>query len=132
MFFSSLSSVCFRWLKEVGEICRVRESWQNWKLPMKKRRCQKNAFPNQHDIWQSDIFIDDLRIQSHTPLGLKPKLLPGFTEGKRPIVIVKILLPVTIVHFYIYVELLELVTGQNETHFFVNSPLWWKNNQRQN
>ena len=40
------------------------------------------------------------------------------TGCKSPIVIVKIVLPVTVVSFYIYVELLELVTGHNEIHFF--------------
>ena len=42
----------------------------------------------------------------------------GCTECKRPIVIVKIVLPVTVVGFNIYVELLELVTGHNEIQFF--------------
>ena len=36
----------------------------------------------------------------------------GCTGCKRPIVIVKIVLPVTVVSFYIYVELLELVRGK--------------------
>ena len=35
---------------------------------------------------------------------------------------VKIVLPVTVESFYIYVELLELVTGHNEIHFFL-----WQN-----
>ena len=42
----------------------------------------------------------------------------GCTGYKRPIVIVKIVLPVSVVGFYIYVESLELVTGHNEIQFF--------------
>ena len=37
--------------------------------------------------------------------------------------IVKIVLPVTVVSFYIYVELLELVAGHNEIQSFMNSSL---------
>ena len=50
----------------------------------------------------------------------KPALFQGFTECKRPIVIVKIVLSVIIVSFYIDVEL-ELVTGQNGIQFYMNS-----------
>ena len=60
-----------------------------------------------------------------TCVSNKPALFQGFTECKRPIVIVKIVLPVTVVGFNIYVELLELVTGHNEIQFFyeLNSSL---------
>ena len=39
-------------------------------------------------------------------------------ECKRLIGIIKIVLPVIVVSFYIYVELLELVTGHNEIQIF--------------
>ena len=56
-----------------------------------------------------------------TCVSSKPALFQGCTECKRPIVIVKIVLPVTVVSFYIYVELLELVNGHNEIQFFYES-----------
>ena len=50
----------------------------------------------------------------------KPALFEECTECKRPIVIVNVVLSVTIVS-YIYVELLELVTGRNGMQFYMNS-----------
>ena len=50
------------------------------KTASQEKHCPKSPFPNQHDMSQSDLFIDYLHVQSHTPLGLKPKLLPGFSK----------------------------------------------------